>query len=410
MQRQSKVLLIIEKNPSGSYGIQMAKRMGLYVIFFTNNRYSNRPSEEDKRYIDELFEVDTNSDDDVMHLVEKISVKTKIDAVITFMEYYVPLVAKVAQYLGVKGNSVECGICTHDKYEMRNKLYQNGASIPQYFMFDSLESLLEGVKVIGYPNVIKPINMAASRAVLKSYNEEELVTNYKQLIQENPPYGVRKETRYLLEEYVDGQEISVEAAVENGKVSIIALTKKYVSGGKHFVEMGHTVPYNVDDKTRMEIERCVVEGIRALGITNSITHSEIKISPKGPKIIEIASRLGGDHIPDLVNYAYGIDMWKMAIEIALGEKISCNKLRNEAASIVFLSANPGKIIRIENKDVIKKKVGIKLLHLDCSVGDRVESLENSLSRIGEIITVGKNCEEAEELSSWALNNIIIETR
>ena len=174
--------------------------------------------------------------------------------------------------------------------------------------------------------------------------------------------------------------------------------------------MGHTVPYNVDNKTKMEIERCVLEGIRALGITNSITHSEIKISPKGPKIIEIASRLGGDHIPDLVNYAYGIDMWKMAIEIALGEKIDCNKVKNEAASIVFLSANPGRIIRIENEDLIKRKAGVKLLHLECSVGDKVSSLENSLSRIGEIITVGNNCNEAEQLSSWALNEIIIETR
>ena len=63
MQKQSRVLLIIEKNPSGSYGIQMAKRMGLYVIFFSNNKYSNRPSEEDRQYIDELYEIDTNSDD-----------------------------------------------------------------------------------------------------------------------------------------------------------------------------------------------------------------------------------------------------------------------------------------------------------------------------------------------------------
>lgn len=123
-------LLVIEKNPSGSIGLKKAKELGAYIIFIGSRKYYNKVSDNDLLYIDEFFEADTNDDELVINMVEYINAKKKIQGVITFMEFYVPLVAKVAETLGLKGITYENALRARNKHLMRESFRQKKCSYP----------------------------------------------------------------------------------------------------------------------------------------------------------------------------------------------------------------------------------------------------------------------------------------
>ncbi|MEK9496488.1 hypothetical protein V2H77_08515 [Photorhabdus sp. P32] len=123
-------LLVIEKNPSGSIGLKKAKELGAYIIFIGSRKYYNKVSDNDLLYIDEFFEADTNDDELVINMAEHINAKKKIQGVITFMEFYVPLAAKVAETLGLKGITYESALKARNKHLMRESFRQKKYSYP----------------------------------------------------------------------------------------------------------------------------------------------------------------------------------------------------------------------------------------------------------------------------------------
>lgn len=126
----------------------------------------------------------------------------------------------------------------------------------------------------------------------------------------------------IIEEYVSGQEYSVEGISYMGKHTILAMTKKYTTGEPHFIETGHLEPAPVSEEMFTHVKKVVIHALDSLGIVNGASHSEIKINDDGNiKIIEIGGRMGGDCIgSDLVYYSTGIDYVKAVIQIACGQE------------------------------------------------------------------------------------------
>ncbi|MER2474874.1 ATP-grasp domain-containing protein, partial [Photorhabdus laumondii] len=195
-----------------------------------------------------------------------INAKKKIQGVITFIEFYVPLAAKVAETLGLKGITYENALKARNKHLMRESFRQKNVPIPKYALISNVDSAKIEAAKIGYPNIIKPINMAGSRGVLRNDNVIELERNFREVCEIAPPFGVKKSSLFLIEEYLDGQEYSVESISFNGVVSIITITKKYVSDNGYFVELGHTLPANLPLQQKIEIEKVVTQALLALGI------------------------------------------------------------------------------------------------------------------------------------------------
>ncbi|TDB44071.1 hypothetical protein [Photorhabdus luminescens] len=133
-------LLVIEKKPSGSIGLKKAKELGDYIIFIGSKKCYNKVSDNDLLYIDEFSEADTNDDELVINMVEHINVKKKIQGVITFMEFYVPLAAKVAETLGLKGITYENALKERNKHLMRESFRQKNIPIPKYALISNVDS------------------------------------------------------------------------------------------------------------------------------------------------------------------------------------------------------------------------------------------------------------------------------
>lgn len=135
---------------------------------------------------------------------------------------------------------------------------------------------------------------------------------------------------------MEGPEVSVETLSFDGHTHIIAITDKVTTGSPEFVEMGHSIPSQLSIDTKLQIEKVVIAAIKAVGINNGPSHTEIIITKDGPKVVELGARLGGDNITThLVPFATGVDMVEACIEIAFGNNPVLNKRISMGSAIRY---------------------------------------------------------------------------
>lgn len=168
----------------------------------------------------------------------------------------------------------------------RGVLFKNSEKID----FKRLEGLC-------FPLIIKPIDAHSSRVVFRVNNIEELL----QFEIQTRSYS--SDGSILIEEFIDGKEYSVESLTYKGKTSIIQITEKIITPYPYTVEIGHIQPANLREEEKYEIEKVVIRAIKALGIDNSASHTELKLTRQGAFIIEVGARPGGDFISSYLTHA-----------------------------------------------------------------------------------------------------------
>ncbi len=220
----------------------------------------------------------------------------------------------VANQLGLPGNSMEATRRSTNKRLMRQAFRQGGDPSPKSIPVDQ-DTDLSALR-LEFPVIVKPTDRSGSRAIFKLESPAELTRAVREALEA----GFEKKA--LIEEFVEGQEYSVEGISFQGNHHILAMTLKYTTGAPHFIETGHMEPAPVSPEMFRKVEAVVKHALDTLGVENSASHSEIKIDGDGRiRIIEIGSRMGGDCIgSDLVLYSTGIDFLKAVIQLACGEK------------------------------------------------------------------------------------------
>ncbi len=220
----------------------------------------------------------------------------------------------VACKLGLVGNSLEVTEKSTNKHLMRNAFEKNGAPSPKSILVDG-KTNLENL-ILEYPIIVKPTDRSGSRGIMKLGCKDGVKNAVECAIKES------FDKHALIEEYVDGEEFSVECISYKGKHTFLAITKKYTTGAPHFIETGHMEPANVSEIILKKVKTIVFHALNSLGIENGASHSELKIDESDNiKLIEIAGRMGGDCIGShLVYYSTGIDFVKAVIDVACGKE------------------------------------------------------------------------------------------
>lgn len=221
-------------------------------------------------------------------------------------------VGYVAEKMGLIGNDMSCVEKSTNKHLMRKCFEKNGDPSPKSLQVYGIEDV-EGVD-FAYPLIVKPVDRSGSRGITELNDKKGLEDAINRAIGQ----GFKKCA--LVEEFVFGQEYSVEYLSWNGEHTFLALTKKYTTGAPDFIETGHIEPALVSDELLNRIQRVVSHALDSLGIKYGASHSEIKITPEGGiYIIEIGGRMGGDNIgASLVQLSTGFDFLNGVIDVALG--------------------------------------------------------------------------------------------
>lgn len=268
----------------------------------------------------------------------------QIDGVCTIAsDVAAPTVAYVAERMGLSGNSYECALRANNKFLMRQALTKAGIPCPQFGCVKdnaSLADILANISSFKFPLIVKPSDRSGSLGVVKVENENELLP----AVTSAQNYSFKHEA--MVEQYIDGREISVEFISYKGIHYPLQITDKVTTGAPRFVELEHHQPADLPPELYSEIYSVTQQALSALGITDGASHSEYRITEDGQiYIMEIGARMGGDFIgSDLVQLSTGYDYLKGVIEVALGTFKEPQTSAKAYSGVYFLCKETEKIL------------------------------------------------------------------
>lgn len=258
--------------------------------------------------------------DAVVAAARELAASRPVVGVLSWDETLVVATAHVAAALGLPGAGVDGIEGCRDKRRNRGLLSAAGLPQPDHGWATSEREAVRTAERIGYPVVVKPRGMGASIGVVLAASPDEVRAAFH--VAEDSSY--QGATAYhggaLVEEYLDGPEISVDAAVLDGECLPLFVARKRVGMHPYFEELGHTVDPRDPLRTDPELLRVLRAAHRAAGVGYGMTHTEFKLTDRGPVVVEINGRLGGDLIPLLGRLATGIDPGVVVAEVATGRR------------------------------------------------------------------------------------------
>lgn len=208
----------------------------------------------------------------------------------------------------------------------------------------------------------------------------------------------------LVEQLVDGPEVTVTGFSAAGEFVPLAITDRVVAEPPAFgVALAHIWPTKVSDTLR--VSDTVEKALVALGITDGPSYTQLRVGPDGPRVIEVAARLGGGHDAELVEAVTGVDLNGLAIDAALGTTLapSWHEPRVGGAVTRFLVAPPG---MLEGVDVPRQLAGVERVRIYHEPGYMLVPLRRGSDRAGALLAVGDSRAEALERAEAAAAAIV----
>ncbi len=336
----------------------------------------------------EFIQIDTN---DKVQLAA-IARNKGVDAVIAEqMDRVVPVAAYINQRLGLHGILPEIALRFTNKHVMRNCLAGTDIPMPKYSEIDSLDDARACIEQWGgYPVVLKPKNLNASLGVFKVDNLKDLHKFYGQT------KSITGNEKILLEEFIDGVEITVEGFSANGKCQVLAVSEKEHYPHNECVASRLAYPPRFSKEV---IDRIVKNGekvVETLGLQDGISHAEYRVKDGIPFLVEVNARGGGNMIaPMIVPHVSGVDVYKMWIGALLGEEINLPDLMHRSAVLEFFQFDPGKVKAIHGVDLVKEQGLAQDILLNFKPGDVIEKAQDDRTRAGYFIVLGETRDDTD---------------
>lgn len=311
------------------------------------------------------------------------------------------MMARIAEKLELPFPTEKAISNTINKFELKKILLENNIPCAKGVM-TNLEELIPNLENSGisFPVIVKPTDSSGSRGVYYCKSLDELIGAYSECIKYS------NFDKVLIEEYLEGPEISIEALVQDNNLYIIQITDKTVTPFPYNVEMGHLQPSRFYAAYYDEIYQVLKNAVLALNLNNCALHPEMKITKDGIKIVEIGPRLGGDFITShLTPLSTGVNMEEQLIKIATGEKINLTKKTNRFSSVLYFDflKNPIDLSKIKGQvELLKNNVSeFKLYYEDYS---NLPVITNSLERHGHLVFSAETLEELIIVKKQLINS------
>ncbi len=268
-----------------------------------------------------VITADTNDTDALLTVAARLHGVLGFDGVLTSCDYYLPTVARLAAHLGLPGPRPEAVADACRKDATRRVLAAAGLPQPRHAVHQDWPELARAAKEIGYPLVVKPVDLCAGMYVRRVDDEAQLADAVRAI--DAFPVNARGQERsplVLLEELLDGPEVSVETVSCGGAVHVVGVTDKSLGGAPAFIETGHMFPADLAPADTEAVRHTAVAALTALGLTDGVVaHTEIRLTADGPRVVEVNPRPAGNRITELVRHVTGVDLAAARVDLALGD-------------------------------------------------------------------------------------------
>jgi S-sulfo-L-cysteine synthase (3-phospho-L-serine-dependent) len=387
-------LLFVEANTTGTgmLALRTANDLGLRPVLLTSKpeRYAGL-GEQDC----EIVVCETNSLRELRGAIQDRFRRDELAGVASTSDFYAPMVAEIAAWLGLPGNPVSAMATCRDKGLMRETLRLAGVGQPRFALVREgcgQREVAGAVGAVGLPCVVKPVDDSGSRGVLLCGTAAEAAAQIQRILDVRVNVrGMPASRTVLVEEYLDGPEVSVEMFSRDGEHTCVGLTAKTVSGHPYFIETQHVFPAALPRETVRVIEDTVRAALRAAGVRMGATHTEVKLTGHGPAIVEINPRLAGGMIPELIRLATGTDLLEQQLRAAAAQPADLAPRRSAHAGIRFLLATePGELIQVAGVTEAAQVPGVTAVRVTGQPGALVRPPEDAYDRVGYVIAAGQD--------------------
>ena len=390
-----KKILIIGASILQLPAILKAKEKGYYVGVADYN-----PKAVGVAYADAFFDVSTIDVDGVV-AVAKAFQPEGIMTLATDMP--MRSIAAACKACGLPGIDLETAIKATDKGEMIKAFEAHNVEHPWYYIVKEDKAYHSVKSRITYPCIVKPTDNAGSRGVVLVQSAEDLDAAYSYARNESRGGAV------IVEEYLQGPEFSVEVMVIDGEPQVLQVTDKLTTGAPHFVEMGHNQPSRQASENVARIQDLACRAVKAIGIRMGPAHVELILTERGPKMVELGARMGGDCITThLVPLSTGIDMVGATIDIACGKTPDLTPKYNKGAAIRYLQTASGVLRQVRGIEQAKEIPGVQEIAVVKAAGEQVHDIASSADRVGFVIAQADTAEAAIAVCGKAMDKISVD--
>ncbi len=309
----------------------------------------------------------------------------------------VSLASYAARALKLPHNSPEAIQLTHRKDLARACLQQHGVPVPEYLRIDLSADITKQCSNINYPCVIKPLSLSGSRGVIRVDDAEACVAACKRIQKIVRDIVDEESQRYLLiESYIPGAEVAVEAMLNNGQLQILALfDKPDPLEGPYFEETYYITPSRLPKHQQELIAQRVTDACTAYGLVNGPVHAELRLHDGEAWILEIAARTIGGQCAQLLRQGTGYGLEELVIAQATGQHLSTN-VNDKAAGVLMIPIPEAGILRrVEGLGAARRVTHI--LDVEISVRDGYEliPLPEGAAYLGFIFAQGPDPKSVE---------------
>ena len=394
--------LFIESNTTGTGALAVSRLLadGARVMFLARHpeKYPFLASASTGLAV---ITMDTNDVEAVCEAVRGVRSRGELAAVLTFSEFYVAIAAEVAARLGYRYLSPAAARACRHKHTTREVLRNAGLATPEFRLVTSEVEARRAADEIGYPCIVKPPSDSSSKGVRLVRDRDELVEHFRRLhAWRVNDRGQPLNGEVLLEGLLAGPEVSVETVtLSPADTRVIGITAKHLSSPPLFVEIGHDFPAAIGSEEAARIQEVVLAALAAVGFDFGPAHTEVRLTPAGPVVVEINPRLAGGMIPELVRYALGIDLLSVFLDQLRGLPVDLVPQRAEWASIRFLTApRSGRLVAVAGLEEARRMPAVREVAIVKELGAAVREAEEAADRVGFAIASGPSRREVLEIA------------
>lgn len=387
--------------------LEAAGRVGLSVLFGTDRCHRLEDPWQDGA-LPLRFE---DAEESARQVVEYARA-SPIDAIVALGDRPTPTAARACQALKLPYHSPEAVDACRDKYLSRQRLRAGGLEVPGFIRFplerDPRQLLAAGFPAVGFPCVLKPLALSASRGVIRADNPEQFVGAFERIraLLRRPEIRAMRECTndfIQVEAYIEGEEIAVEALMDRGRLKVLAIfDKPDPLVGPFFEETIYVTPSRLNSETQARVIGTLERATRALKLNHGPLHAELRINAKGIWVLEVAARsIGGLCSRALrfcsTSFGESISLEELIIRQALGMDVQTVRREEAASGVMMIPITEAGIFQ-EAQGVEKalETPGVEDVLIAAKPAQKLEPLPEGSSYLGFIFARGHSPHFVEE--------------
>lgn len=396
-------VLVVQPAFSANAYVTHARSLDWDVVVASYERDGRRVADAVRSLATDILTVDTNDGDALEAAVERFHREKPIHAVVAGGEYYVPAAARLSARLGLPGLSPESVDKVRHKARMREAVAAAGLEMPKHVVISDPADIDGACAYVGFPAVIKPVDSGGSVHVSRVDSVDDVRAALAAMhAEEGLEFDRPLTTDAVLEQYVPGAEYSADGYAHDGEVVVVAVTRKLLGPEPRFLELGHLTPSALDETTRHAVVSYATAVVRAVGITTGPFHCELRLRDGRPVLMEVAARLPGDKITDLMQMTTGVVLpARVLAGITGADPMVAGAYREpvaKAAGIRFLTAGgAGSYARLDGWEELAAEPWVAASQVLIEPGTRIKTDEADYScRIAAVVFTADSPEAAQE--------------